>query len=68
MKKKVKKPKFIEIRNKVSFGIEQQKFGGQVYIIRPTFGAEDVNSQECRKLAAWLIKAADYLEAKDKTK
>jgi hypothetical protein len=59
MKKKVRKPRvcreIVGYKEVVAF---QDK-----YVV--TLCPKNLYADECRKLAAWLIKAADYLEAKE---
>ena len=36
------------------------------HVQESVFGDDYDNAKDCRKLAAWLLKAADYLEWKEK--
>lgn len=67
MKKRVRKPKGIQFSSAVGGSFASVVGHPTIGYPRAAFvSALSINSKDCRKLAAWLIKAADYLEAKEK--
>lgn len=62
----VRKPRPIDIDDYILGGIELARFGGLVYLTRYEMRDKPyMNAKDCRKLAAWLIKSAEYLEYKE---
>jgi hypothetical protein len=59
-----RKPKVFESDQAIRFAsIEKENFGGLIYFCEH-FEEKYMDAKEARKLAQWLIKAADYLDAK----
>jgi hypothetical protein len=69
MKKKVRKPRNILLHaGTLQFDVDHNSFTERypcaTWYTMDCTNVGDLIPKDCRKLAAWLIKAADYLEAK----
>ena len=60
----MKKPVHINIKDSVRAGIEDPRFGGKAYILSDREAGEDgyLTAKDARKLAIWLLNAAEYME------
>lgn len=62
---KPRKPRDIKVKSDVGFYIQVYR-GGGASIKGDVDSFRDIYANDARKLAAWLLKAADWLEARER--